>query len=125
MLQKRTVMGRLIKNKQGYCILLLSILMFSSGLYFNLLHAGENFIVLIIEFLILMEVSKLIIEMVIRPNAPIKIRYVLAGMIIAASREFYIGFLEESYDKVGVAIIAIGLLLWFRAYAIKSTLEHR
>ena len=114
-----------IRNGQSFSIALLSIIFLGIGLKLDMIPYHHNMLVLILVYMIFLEMSKLIIEMIIQPDAPIKIRYILAGLIIASSREFYIALIEKDKEMAAIAMAALAILLVLRHYAIYSTKEGR
>lgn len=110
---------------EGIYILLLSLMFTITGVVLDLITWHHNLVELLLFFFIFTEFSKLIIEMIIRPDAPIMIRYFIAGLIFAMGREFYIYVLEKNLTWATFTLISMIILIPLRHYAIYSTKERR
>lgn len=118
-------MTNIIRSNQSFSILLLSLVFLIASIWLDLIDYHHNMIVLILNYIILVELSKLIIEMIIQPDAPIKIRYILAGLVVASAIEFRIFLVDHNLKWALYSLAAIAILLALRHYAIFSTKEGR
>ena len=91
----------------------------------HLLHIPDNILVHIMTFIIILELSKLMVEMLIGSEAPIMMRYLLAGIVVGASREFYISMVEKNWEGMVMYSVAVAVFLLLRHYAIHSTKDGR
>lgn len=115
-----------LDNKyKGICIFAISLLLWSTAIYFNMLTYSNNLIILLLYLMIFFEISKLLFEFIAHPDAPIKIRYILAGMAIAVAREFYIALIDHDIVMLFTYLGLIAILLVLRWLAILSTKEGR
>lgn len=116
---------KILNTHEGIYILILSSIFTIIGLLFNLIPWNHNLVALLLFFFIFTEFSKLIIEMIIRPDAPIMVRFFIAGLIFASGREFYMNLLEKDFVWTIVCLFSTIILIPARHYAIYSTKERR
>lgn len=106
-------------------IAVLAMIFFSVGMYFGMIHHHNNIVILLLWFTILMEMAKTVIQMLVEPDAPVMLRYAMAGMVYASVKELYIFFLAKDIMWMGISAGAIVFFMIMRYWALKMTKEGR
>lgn len=112
--------------KENFHILLISLLLFSSFIYFGI----ANVIIYALSFLILVEIIRTIYDFVFKDNNRIKLRYIIDGGILFGMRELFVGWVMLKTDLFTAlaimitSIITIGILLYYRIKVIKYSPDN-
>lgn len=94
----------------------LAVIFMFIGLDQDLIKTHDNIVVILLWFTILLGLSKTIVQMLTGDDAPIMMRYSMAGMVIASTKEFYISML--AHDAIwmciygAAAVFFMGMRWW-------------
>jgi len=90
-----------------------------------MIHDTSNMIIMMLTFVIYLEVSKLVVEMLISDEAAIKIRYAYAMLALASTREVYIAMIEKDAEWILIYSVVTVFFMLMRSLSIKMTKEGR
>jgi len=95
----------------------------------NYFYSTSQIILMSLNFLILMEIIKTILEYLYYEQHRVKLRYVIDGAILFGIRELFVAWvmMKTNYDKslhiIGVSIIIISILIFLRIILIKYSTD--
>lgn len=127
-----------IKDNPKALILILTIALFSLSYFVSI----ATIIIQTLNFLILMEIIRTIIDYIQRPEHRVKLRYIIDGAILFGIRELFVGWIMLKSTThvllfginlpsavIGIIImiislITIGILIFYRVKAMQSSPDY-